>query len=67
MGISLKQEWVATLDNRTRHSHRQLDGEKVDVGAKFSNGCRFPGDSDAPYAETMNCRCTLVAVIDGID
>lgn len=69
MGIKLKQEWVATLDNRTRHSHRQLDGEKIDnkEGAKFSNGCRFPGDPTARYAEICNCRCTLVAAVEGFE
>lgn len=67
MGIDLRQEWMATLDGRTRHSHRQMDGERVEVGEEFSNGCRYPGDPEAPYAETMNCRCTLVAVVDGID
>lgn len=67
MGIKLKQEWLATLDNRTRHTHRQLDGERREVGEKFSNGCRFPGDPQARYAEVCNCRCTLVAAIDGID
>lgn len=67
MGIDLKQEWLATLDGRTRHSHRQIDGEKVDVGGTFSNGCRYPGDPEAAYAETMNCRCTLVAAVDGVD
>ena len=44
LGIKVQQEWMATLDLRTRSSHRQLDGEKVEVGAKFSNGCRYPGD-----------------------
>lgn len=67
MGISLRQEWLATLDGRTRHSHRQMDGERVGVGGTFSNGCRYPGDPSAPYAETMNCRCTLVAAVDGVD
>lgn len=67
LGIKVQQEWVATLDGRTRSSHRQLDGEKVEVGEKFSNGCRYPGDPEAPYAETANCRCTLVACCDGLD
>lgn len=67
MGIKLKQEWVATLDGRTRHSHRQLDGEKVKVGDKFSNGCRFPADPQGAAHEVYNCRCTLVASLDGID
>lgn len=67
LGIELKQEWLATLDGRTRSSHRKLDGEKVEVGEKFSNGCRYPGDPEAPYAETCNCRCTLIAAVEGID
>ncbi|WP_417063259.1 phage minor head protein [Ellagibacter isourolithinifaciens] len=67
MGIKLKQEWVATLDNRTRHSHRKLDGEKAEVGGTFPNGCRFPGDPTARYAEICNCRCTLVAAVEGFE
>lgn len=67
MGIDLRQEWMATLDSRTRDSHRMLDGEIVNVGEKFSNGLRFPGDPDGPAAEVYNCRCTIVAVVDGID
>ena len=67
LGIELKQEWLATLDGRTRSSHRKLDGEKVEVGEKFSNGCRYPGDPEAAYAETCNCRCTLIAAVEGVD
>lgn len=67
MGIKLKQEWVAALDNRTRHSHRKLDGTKVEVGGTFPNGCRFPGDPTARYAEICNCRCTLVAAVEGFE
>lgn len=67
MGIKLKKEWLATLDSRTRHSHAMLDGEKVDQDKKFSNGCRFPGDPQGPAWEIYNCRCTMVAAVDGID
>lgn len=67
MGIKLKQEWVATLDGRTRHSHRKLDGVKAEVGGTFPNGCRFPGDPTARYAEICNCRCTLVAAVEGFE
>lgn len=55
MGIDLVQQWMATLDGRTRHSHRQMDGVTVDVGKKFPNGCRFPGDPEAPAREVYNC------------
>ena len=67
MGIELEQEWLATLDDRTRSSHRELDGERAEVGKKFSNGCRFPGDPSGPPEEIYNCRCTLVAAVKGID
>lgn len=67
MGIGVTKEWMATLDGRTRDSHRELDGEKVKVDEKFSNGLRFPGDPEGPAREVYNCRCTLIAVVDGID
>lgn len=73
MGIDMQQEWLATLDGRTRHSHRQMDGERIAVAkdkwhpAKFSNGCRYPGDPQGPAWEIYNCRCTLVAAVEGID
>lgn len=67
MGIKCKKQWLATLDGRTRHSHAMLDGEIVDNGKKFSNGCRYPADPNGPASEIYNCRCTLVSVIDGVD
>lgn len=67
MGIKLKKEWLATMDSRTRHSHAMLDGEQVAQDKKFSNGCRFPGDPQGPPWEIYNCRCTLIAAVDGVD
>lgn len=73
MGIELEQEWLATLGGRTRDSHRALDGERIPLAkdkwhpAKFSNGCRYPGDPEGPAWEVYNCRCTLVVAIKGID
>lgn len=67
MGVKLKKCWLATLDARTRHSHAMLDGEQVAQDKKFSNGCRFPGDPQGPPWEIYNCRCTLIAAVDGVD
>lgn len=67
MGIKLKKRWVATLDSRTRHTHAMLDGEQVAQDKKFSNGCRFPGDPQGPPWEIYNCRCTLIAAVEGVD
>ena len=62
MGIKLKKEWMATLDDRTRVSHQELDGERVAPDKKFSNGLMFPGDPSGAPAEVYNCRCTMIAV-----
>lgn len=67
IGIDLEQEWMATLDERTRASHRQLDGMHVPVGEKFPNGLEFPGDPKGAGEEIWNCRCTLVAWLPGIE
>lgn len=70
IGIDLEQQWMATLDMRTRHSHRQLDGQHVPVGEKFKvDGVEleFPADPTAPPEYVYNCRCTLVAWFEGID
>lgn len=67
LGIRMKQVWMATLDDRTRDSHAEIDGEKVEVGERFSNGCRYPGDPKGLPEEVYNCRCTLVAEVEGSD
>ena len=67
MGIKVRKEWLATIDGRTRHSHAMLDGKVVDKDKKFGNGCMFPGDPNGPPWEVYNCRCTLIAAVDGID
>ena len=66
MGIELEQQWLATLDDRTRDEHREMDGEHVPVGEEFSNGCRYPGDPLGDPEEIWCCRCTLVPLLTGI-
>ncbi len=70
LGIEMQQEWVATLDDHTRHEHRILDGQRVDIGEAFEvDGAtiRYPGDPQAPGYLVYNCRCTLVSAVKGID
>lgn len=67
MSINLEKVWIATLDNRTRHSHRWVHGERRPIQASFSNGCRFPGDPEADPSEYYNCRCTMGAAVEGLD
>lgn len=70
IGIEMEQEWLATLDGKTRHEHRLLDGQRVAVGEAFHVGgasIRYPGDPQAPGYLVYNCRCTLVSAVKGID
>lgn len=67
LGIKMKKEWIATLDNRTRHTHQMLDGKTVGVDEDFvveGMKIKFPGDTSAPGELVYNCRCTLASVID---
>lgn len=68
-GVACKR-WLATLDARTRPTHRGVDGQVVRVRGTFDVGgvaMRMPGDPSAPPAEVCNCRCTIVqADCDGV-
>lgn len=56
MGIEIVREWVATLDSRTRDSHRAMHGEERDEkSGTFSNGLEYPGDPAGPPEEVYNC------------
>lgn len=62
MGIEVKKKWIATLDDRTRDTHGELDGQTVGVDEPFTvDGMEimFPGDKSAPPELVYNCRCKL--------
>lgn len=67
MGIKMKKRWIATLDGRTRDSHRKLHGKTVDVDEKFPNGLMFPGDPRGDAKELYQCRCDMVAIVEGVN
>lgn len=58
-GCDVVKQWVAVLDARTRDSHQAVDGEWVEIDAKFSNGLRYPCDTNGSAAEVVNCRCKV--------
>lgn len=65
MGIKVKKKWLATLDQRTRDAHRDLDGQVVDIDEPFivdGQKIMFPGDPNADPSLVYNCRCTLTYV-----
>lgn len=67
-GVIIEKQWMATIGNRTRDWHADLNGVSVGVDDYFENEkgkIRFPGDPQAHPANVYNCRCTLVADIRG--
>lgn len=63
LGIEVKKKWLATLDYRTRDTHRDLDGQVRDVDEPFQvdgDEIKYPGDPSAKPALVYNCRCTLI-------
>ena len=70
MGIQTQKTWIATLDKRTRHWHRELDGVTLPIDEPFENEMgkiMYPGDPDADGANVYNCRCTLISSIKGFE
>lgn len=63
-----QMEWLSYNDgNSGARRHDLMRGMRAPVGGVFTNPTtgatlRYPGDPDAPISETINCRCTVVAV-----
>lgn len=56
--------WITAHDDRVRGlkptdtaDHVELDGEIIRLGDTYSNGLKYPGDTDGPIEEWINCRC----------
>ncbi len=69
-GIRTEREWIATLDQYTRETHRALDGqyrpidkpfEALHKGRKYK--IMYPGDPEAAPMMVYNCRCTTGAFL----
>lgn len=69
LGFSVYRVWLATLDQRTRESHRQLDGQRADADGFFYFGdggrTQAPGMSGIAE-EDIHCRCTVITEFEGI-
>ena len=59
LGNRMHKAWIATLDNRTRHSHAMLDGVAIPLNEIVDNGCSRPRDPNGTPEEICNCRCSL--------
>ena len=59
-GADVVKQWDATLDGKTRDSHREIDGEIREIDEPFSNRLQYPGDPSGAAGEVINCRCALL-------
>lgn len=63
LNIKMKKIWVSSDDDRTRESHSEANGQKVELDEAFIVGgveLLHPGDPDGPPEEVINCRCGVV-------
>ncbi len=66
-GINIQKQWLSSRDAKVRPAHVELDGVVVGVNEEFeSEGYTSPSPANfgSPSLD-VNCRCTIVPVIDG--
>lgn len=68
-GLPVRKRWNAVIDERTRDTHRQLNGTYANKDDLFGEGIldvllRCPADPTGEPQEIYNCRCRLGVVFD---
>ncbi len=66
---SMERTWITSRDGRERESHALLNGQKRGLDETFpglAGELRYPGDPNAPAAETIQCRCGLAIRIKSL-
>lgn len=69
VGLQTGRVWIATLDNKTRDTHQELDGQEADENGMFDlNGLKVEAPGLTGIAEEdINCRCTAEVFIKGFE
>jgi hypothetical protein len=76
-----RHEWISTQDDRTRRfdngddfDHMAMNQKTTDIGTPFivpgvdgDEALMYPGDPEGSAANTINCRCTTVPVIEDVN
>jgi hypothetical protein len=72
-GLNINKVWIAKMTNRTRHSHKELDGQVVGINEPFmaniyinddenrkegKEKLYYPGDINGSAGNVINCSCT---------
>lgn len=70
MGVKIKKQWLGTIDDKTRDSHASIDGTTIDLDEQFDVDGEMmdhPGDPAGSAENVINCRCTILSVIEGYE
>lgn len=57
----VEKEWVTGPNSRP--SHAAMNGQRVGIDAKFSNGAEWPGDDNLSPDESCGCNCSTDVII----
>ena len=65
-GVVTGKEWLATLDDRVRDTHSEAHGQRRAIDENFEVGAASgPAPGQMGLAEEdINCRCTMIAILD---
>ena len=64
---NIQREWRTAQDSRVRDDHRDIFGQRRGLNEPFDVGGfagMQPGDENLPAAQSINCRCWVMEVID---
>jgi len=67
-GVRMTKEWATNVDGRERDSHREADGQRVELDEDFTVGGEalgFPGDPRGSAENVIQCRCFLLYKAEG--
>ena len=56
-----EKEWVTGYNPRPTHA--AMNGERVPINERFSNGADWPGDDSLEPAEKCRCNCSTAVII----
>jgi SPP1 gp7 family putative phage head morphogenesis protein len=68
-GVKGRVRWIATLDDRVRDTHAEMDGVYQDDDGMFRGAieAEYPGWPGLPPEERINCRCTTFFELEGME
>lgn len=68
LGINIEKTWLASGDASTRDSHQELDGVTIPLDEEFhgEDGSGLSPSNLGSASEDINCRCTMIETISGL-